>query len=57
MAILWGNGLHSHGRLCAVRGFADLYALTGEQRWREVAERDWQIFASHYLLIASLLGK
>ena len=44
------DGLHSHGRLCAVRGFADLYALTGEQRWREAAERDWHIFASRYLL-------
>ena len=44
------DGLHSHGRLCAVRGFADLYALTGEQRWRDAAERDWQIFASRYLL-------
>jgi DUF1680 family protein len=44
------DGLHSHGRLCAVRGFADLYALTGEQRWRDFAERDWHIFASRYLL-------
>jgi DUF1680 family protein len=44
------DGLHSHGRLCAVRGFADLYALTGEQRWRDFAERDWQIFATRYLL-------
>ena len=44
------DGLHSHGRLCAVRGFADLYALTGEQRWRDAAERDWHIFADRYLL-------
>jgi DUF1680 family protein len=44
------DGLHNHGRLCAVRGFADLYALTGEQRWREAAERDWQIFVSRHLL-------
>ena len=44
------DSLHSHGRLCAVRGFADLYALTGEQRWRDFAERDWHIFASRYLL-------
>jgi DUF1680 family protein len=44
------DGLHSHGRLCAVRGFADLYALTGEPRWRDAAERDWHIFADHYLL-------
>ena len=47
------DGLHSHGRLCAVRGFADLYALTGEQRWRDAAERDWRIFASRYLLPTS----
>ena len=44
------DGLHSHGRLCAVRGFADLYALTGEQRWRDAAERDWQIFVDRHLL-------
>jgi DUF1680 family protein len=44
------DGLHSHGRLCAVRGFADIYALTGEQRWREAAEGDWHIFTSHHLL-------
>jgi hypothetical protein len=44
------DGLHSHGRLCAVRGFADLYALTGERRWRDAAERDWHIFAARYLL-------
>jgi DUF1680 family protein len=44
------DGLHSHGRLCAVRGFADLYALTGEPRWRDAAERDWQIFNCHHLL-------
>jgi DUF1680 family protein len=42
--------LHSHGRLCAMRGFADLYALTGETRWRDAAERDWQIFATRHLL-------
>jgi DUF1680 family protein len=44
------DGLHSHGRLCAVRGFADIYALTGEQRWHDVAERDWHVFESHHLL-------
>lgn len=44
------DGLHSHGRLCAVRGFADLYDLTHEPRWREAAERDWHIFADHHLL-------
>jgi DUF1680 family protein len=44
------DGIHSHGRLCAVRGFADLYALTGEPRWCEAAERDWHIFADRHLL-------
>jgi DUF1680 family protein len=44
------DGIHSHGRLCAVRGFADLYALTGEWRWRDAAERDWQIFVDRHLL-------
>ncbi len=44
------DSLHSHGRLCAVRGFADLYALTHEQRWLSDAERDWQTFSSRYLL-------
>ena len=44
------DGLHSHGRLCAVRGFIDLYALTGERCWRDAAERDWQVFADRHLL-------
>ena len=44
------DSLHSHGRLCAARGFADLYALTGKAHWREAAERDWQIFTDRYLL-------
>jgi DUF1680 family protein len=44
------DGIHSHGRLCTARGFADLYALTGEQRWRDAAERDWRIFADRHLL-------
>jgi DUF1680 family protein len=44
------DGLHSHGRLCAARGFADLYALTGDPRWRVAAERDWKIFADRHLL-------
>ncbi len=43
------DGIHSHGRLCAARGFADLYALTGKRRWREAAERDWQIFADRHV--------
>ena len=44
------DGIHSHGRLCAVRGFADLYALTGEGRWRDAVKRDWQIFTDRHLL-------
>ena len=44
------DGIHSHGRLCTARGFADLYALTGERRWRDAAERDWQIFTARHLL-------
>ena len=44
------DGIHSHGRLCTMRGFADLYELTHEQRWRGAAERDWQIFADRHLL-------
>jgi DUF1680 family protein len=43
-------GLHSHGRLCAVRGFADLYAATGDAHWRDAAERDWTIFRERYRL-------
>jgi DUF1680 family protein len=42
--------LHSHGRLCAVRGFVDLHALTGETHWLGGAERDWEIFTNQYLL-------
>ncbi|MBU4272348.1 MAG: glycoside hydrolase family 127 protein [Planctomycetes bacterium] len=44
------DGLHSHGRLCAVRGFADLYAATGQRRWRQAAERDWRTFMERYRL-------
>jgi DUF1680 family protein len=44
------DGIHSHGRLCTVRGFTDLYALTGERRWRDAAARDWQIFVDRHLL-------
>ena len=43
------HGLHSHGRLCAARGFADLYALTGKPQWLEAAERDWQIFTDRHV--------
>ena len=42
--------LHSHGRLCAVRGIADLYAVTGDPRWLEGAERDWTMFMGRYRL-------
>lgn len=42
--------LHSHGRLCAERGLADLYAATGERHWLEAAERDWKIFMEQYRL-------
>jgi DUF1680 family protein len=44
------DGIHSHGRLCAARGFADLYALTGQRCWRDAAERDWQVFVDRHLL-------
>ena len=44
------TGLHSHGRLCTVRGFADLYAATGAAHWRDAAERDWAIFMERYRL-------
>ena len=44
------DGIHSHGLLCAARGFTDLYALTGERRWRDAAERDWHIFVDRHLL-------
>lgn len=44
------DGLHCHGRLCAVRGFAQLYAVTGNPRWLTAAERDWNIFSAQYLL-------
>ena len=33
------DGLHCHGRLCAVRGFADLYAVTRDHRLRVAADR------------------
>lgn len=44
------DGLHTHGRLCAVRGFAELYAVTGEPRWLAATERDWSVLAKQYLL-------
>ena len=44
------NGLHSHGRLCAVRAFADLYDVTGDRHWLEAAERDWTTFMERYRL-------
>lgn len=42
--------VHSHGRLCAVRGFAELYSATGDPHWRDAAERDWKIFMDRYRL-------
>ena len=42
--------LHSHGRLCAVRGIADLYAVTNAPQWLEGAERDWTKFMERYRL-------
>ena len=44
------DGLHSHGRLCATRGFADLCAATDERRWHQAVNRDWQTFADRYVL-------
>jgi DUF1680 family protein len=44
------DGLHTHGRLCAERGIADLYALTGQARWLDAVERDWQIFMERHRL-------
>ena len=44
------DGMHCHGRLTAVRAFADLYAATGDPHWREAAERDWKIFMERYRL-------
>ena len=44
------DGIHCHGRLTAVRAFADLYAATGDPHWRQAAERDWQTFMERYRL-------
>ncbi|MCG2685275.1 MAG: glycoside hydrolase family 127 protein, partial [Planctomycetales bacterium] len=44
------NGIHGTARLIAVRGFADLYAATGETRWRQAAERNWKTFMERYRL-------
>lgn len=44
------DSIHSHGRLCADRGIADLYALTGDPRWLAAVERDWQIFIEKHRL-------
>jgi DUF1680 family protein len=44
------DGLHSHGRLCAVRAFADLAAVTGDRHWLEAAQRDWKTFMERYRL-------
>jgi DUF1680 family protein len=44
------ESIHSHGRLCAMRGLADLFAATGDRRWCDAAERDWAIFMQKYRL-------
>lgn len=44
------DNIHSHGRLCAVRGFAELYAVTKDPRWSAAAEHDWKIFMDKYRL-------
>lgn len=44
------DGIHSHGRLCAARGIADLYAVTNDKHWLTAAERDWQIFMKKHRL-------
>jgi DUF1680 family protein len=44
------DNLHCHGRLCAECGIADLYAVTGDPRWREAVERDWKVFMEQYRL-------
>lgn len=44
------DGIHCHGRLTAVRAFADLYAVTHDTHWRDAAERDWKIFMEQYRL-------
>ncbi len=42
--------IHSHGRLCALRGIADLYAATGDAHWLDVVEADWATFMQKYRL-------
>ena len=44
------DNIHSHGRLCAVRGFAELYAATKDPHWLDAAQRDWKIFMDKYRL-------
>jgi hypothetical protein len=42
------DGIHCHGRLTAVRAFADLYAVTNDPYWRAAAERDWKTYMERY---------
>lgn len=42
--------VHSHGRLCAVRGFIKLFAVTQNPHWLKGAERDWKIFMNNHRL-------
>ncbi|MCX7048832.1 MAG: glycoside hydrolase family 127 protein [Candidatus Sumerlaeota bacterium] len=41
---------HSHGRLSCVRGFLDLYDLTGDRSYLDGAERDWRTVFDLYRL-------
>jgi DUF1680 family protein len=44
------ENLHSHGRLTAMRGMADLYGATGERKWLDAVESDWDAFMSRHRL-------
>ena len=47
------QGQHSHGWLSSLRGVLDLYEATGEQRWLEQVEADWEAFAASDDLLPS----
>jgi hypothetical protein len=44
------DDLHSHGRLSALRGVVDLYALTRDRRWLDAVENEWRLFQDRYIL-------
>jgi hypothetical protein len=44
------DDLHSHGRLTTLRGVVDLYELTGDARWLQGVERDWNMVVERYVL-------